>query len=128
MFKFCIFYLLFHYLHCLTKKKINHIFIIGQNIREFKIFGTLGRNWKPGVWLTRNPFYTGSFNSEKWFRRRGGVHYDSLTVLPYDMVSAPEKKITGSEKRKFLFFLFNLFNYIFRLLNQTIFALKGMIT
>ena len=24
-----------------------------------------------------------------------GVHYDSLTVLPYDMVSAPEKKISG---------------------------------
>ena len=39
-----------------------------------------------------------------------------------------KKKITGSEKRKFLFFLFNLFNYIFRLLNQTIFALKGMIS
>lgn len=53
--------------------------------------------------------------------------YDSLTVLPFDMVSAPEKKIMGSEKRKFLFFLFNLFNYILRLLNQTIFALKGMI-
>ena len=38
-----------------------------------------------------------------------------------------KKKITGSKKRKFLYFLFNLFNYIFRLLNQTIFALKGMI-
>ena len=34
----------------------------------------------------------------------GGVHYDSLTVLPYDMVSAPEKNFRALINRNSYFF------------------------